>query len=73
MIMQASLARRSSSKDLDFWRVDYPDVDPPGSEKFVTTRLEGEAVRVRELPVGFWLDEPFAPDCAENYRIHSAP
>ena len=73
MIMQASLARRASSKDLDFWRVDYPEVDPPGSEQFVTTRLEGEAVRVGELPIGFWLEEPFAPDYAENYRLHSAP
>jgi succinate dehydrogenase/fumarate reductase flavoprotein subunit len=73
MIMQASRARRPSSKDLDFWRVDYPDVDPPGSEKFVTTRLEGEEVRVGELPIGFWLEEPFAPDYAENYRLHSAP
>ncbi len=73
MIMHASLARRASSRDLDFWRVDYPEVDPPEWKKFVTTRLDGEAVRMGELPLGFWLEEPYAADYAENYRLHSAP
>ena len=72
MIMHASLARRASSRDLDFWRIDYPDVDPPGWKKFVTTRLEGDEVRVGELPLDFWLKEPFAPDYAVNYHRHSA-
>jgi len=73
MIIHASLARRASSRDLDFSRIDYPDVDPPEWKKFVTTRLEGDQVRTGALPVGFWLKEPFASDYAENYRAHSAP
>jgi succinate dehydrogenase/fumarate reductase flavoprotein subunit len=73
MIMHASLARKASSKDLDFWRLDYPEVDPPEWRKFVTTRLEGEAVQIAYLPIGFWVQEPYLPDFAENYRLHSAP
>jgi succinate dehydrogenase/fumarate reductase flavoprotein subunit len=73
MIMQAAMARRASSKDLDFWRVDFPETDPPGCEKFILTRLEDGVVRIRALPLGFWLEEPYAPDYAENYRLHSAP
>jgi succinate dehydrogenase/fumarate reductase flavoprotein subunit len=73
MIMHASLARRASSRDLDFWRLDCPEVDPPEWKKFVTTRVDGDAVRVGELPLGFWLEEPYASEYAENYRLHSAP
>lgn len=73
MIMHASLARHGSSRDLDFWRVDYPNEDPPEQRKFIVTRLDGEEVRARELPLGFWLQPPYAPDYAENYHLHSAP
>jgi len=70
MIIHASLARRASSRDLDFWRVDYPEVDPPEWKKFVTTRLDDGVVRMGELPLGFWLEEPYASSYADNYRLH---
>jgi succinate dehydrogenase/fumarate reductase flavoprotein subunit len=70
MIIHASLARRASSRDLDFWRLDYPEIDPPEWKKFITTRLHDGVVRVGELPLGFWLEEPYAPSYTENYRLH---
>ena len=44
--MHASLSRKASSKPLDFNRIDYPHIDPPEWDKFVTTKLENGEVRV---------------------------
>ena len=38
MIMYASLARKASSQSLEFYRIDYPVVDPPEWNKFITLR-----------------------------------
>jgi succinate dehydrogenase/fumarate reductase flavoprotein subunit len=70
IIMQASLARKASSQCLDFKRLDYPEVDPPEWNKFVTTRLEDEELKVGELPLKYWLLPPNAPTYEENYKKH---
>jgi len=70
MIMHASLARKASSAFLDFKRIDYPEVDPPEWNKFVTTRLENGEVKVGELPFNYWLLPPNAPAYEENYKRH---
>jgi succinate dehydrogenase/fumarate reductase flavoprotein subunit len=70
MIIHASLARKASSKALDFKRLDYPETDPPEWNKFVTTRLENEEVKVGELPFQYWLLPPNAPTHKENYEQH---
>jgi len=70
MIMHASLARKASSSALDFKRIDYPQVDPPEWDKFVTIRLENGEVRVGELPSNYWLLPPNAPTYEENYNKH---
>jgi len=70
MIMQASLARKASSKFLFFQRIDYPEMDPPEWEKFVTIRLENGEVKVGELPFNYWLLLPNAPTYEENYKAH---
>ncbi|MBW2095944.1 MAG: FAD-binding protein [Deltaproteobacteria bacterium] len=64
MIIHASLARRASNRYLDFFRLDYPEVDPPEWNKWITIRQEGGAVRTGERPLDFW-----AP-LAENYEKH---
>jgi succinate dehydrogenase/fumarate reductase flavoprotein subunit len=69
-IMHASLARKASSLPLDFKRIDYPQMDPPEWEKFVTTRLENGEVKVGELPFNYWLLLPNAPTYEENYKAH---
>jgi len=74
MIMHASLARKASSKaevwGADFKRIDYPEMDPPEWNKFVTIRLENGEVKVGELPFRYWLLPPNAPTYEENYDRH---
>jgi hypothetical protein len=68
--MQASLARKASSKPLDFNRLDYPETDPSEWNKFVTTRLEKGEVKRGELPLNYWLLPPNASTYKENYEKH---
>ncbi len=70
MVMQASLARRCSSVYLDFYRLDYPRMDPTEWEKLLPMRQEGTGVRVRELPLDFHLKPPYASSYEENYELH---
>lgn len=54
IILNASLARQASSQFLNFFRIDYPKVDPPEWNKFVTVKLENGRVKRGELPLGYW-------------------
>jgi len=56
IILNASLARRASSRPLNFFRLDYPRVDPPEWQKFVTVKLENNKVKPGELPIRYWGD-----------------
>jgi succinate dehydrogenase/fumarate reductase flavoprotein subunit len=71
IILQACLAREASSRDLSFFRLDYPETDPPEWTKFVTIRLQDDKVRVGERPPEYWLKPPYAPTYRENYERHS--
>ena len=42
MILQACLLRKSGSKQLNFERSDYPEVDPARDRRFITLRREGD-------------------------------
>ena len=64
MIIHASLARKASSPPLGFFRLDYPELDPPEWRKWITIRLEDGRVKVGELSLDFW--EPLR----ENYERH---
>jgi len=70
MIMHASLARKASSRGLDFNRLDYPDVDPPDWQKYVTIKQDRGEVKVGDLPLNYWLLPPNAPTYRENYDKH---
>jgi hypothetical protein len=63
-IMHASLARKASSLHLSFYRTDYPLMDPPEWNKFVTVRLADGKVKAGELPLEYW------GDYAKNYEAH---
>jgi succinate dehydrogenase/fumarate reductase flavoprotein subunit len=54
LIIQASLARQASSRILDFQRIDYPQLDPPEWNKFVTVKMEDGKVKVGEKPFGYY-------------------
>jgi len=71
MVMEASLARESSSVYLDFYRLDCPQMDPPEWEKLLPMRLEDDIVKVRDLPLDFHLRPPYAPTYEENYERHA--
>lgn len=71
MVFHACLARRASNSALGFHRLDYPEVDPPEWDKFVTLRLEKDKVKVDSLPPNYWLLSPNAPTYKENYEKHS--
>ncbi|RLC71277.1 MAG: hypothetical protein DRI26_05485 [Chloroflexi bacterium] len=64
LILHASLARKASSPYLGFFRLDYPEMDPPEWRKWVTIRLEEGKIKVGELPLDFW--KPLK----ENYERH---
>lgn len=70
MIMHACRARKASSVWLNFFRLDYPQLDPPEWHKFLVIRLEGDKVVVRDLPHRYHLLPPYAPTYEENYRLH---
>jgi succinate dehydrogenase/fumarate reductase flavoprotein subunit len=71
MVMHASLARRASSAQLDFRRLDYPALDPPEWHKLLPVRREHGEVVSRDLPLDYYLRPPFASTFEENYRAHS--
>lgn len=70
IIIQASLARKASSRLLGFHRTDYPQMEPRKWWKFVTVRLEDGEVKVGELPMRYWLLPPNAQTYRENYEKH---
>ncbi|HTY82012.1 MAG TPA: hypothetical protein VMB24_04455, partial [Dehalococcoidales bacterium] len=54
VILHASLARKASSRFLDFYRIDYPALDPPEWNKFINVRLENDKVKVSDAPLDYW-------------------
>ncbi len=65
MIVQASLARKASSRFLNFYRLDYPEVDPPEWHKWITIKQENGQVKVGELAIDFW------GSLKKNYEAHN--
>ncbi|MFC1900630.1 FAD-dependent oxidoreductase [Chloroflexota bacterium] len=65
IVLQASLARKASSRYLDFHRIDYPEMDPAEWNKFITMKLENDEVKVGELPLDHW------GDLKENYEKYN--
>jgi succinate dehydrogenase/fumarate reductase flavoprotein subunit len=65
LIIQASLARKASSRMLDFHRIDYPQLDPPEWNKFVTVKLDNGKVKVGEIPFGYY------GKMKENYEAYN--
>jgi succinate dehydrogenase/fumarate reductase flavoprotein subunit len=72
IIFHSCLVRKASSKPLNFKRLDYSEIDPPEWNKFLPIRLENGEVKVREVPLKYWLLPPHAPTYEENYKQHCA-
>lgn len=54
VVIHACLAREASARFLLFERVDYPDLDPPEWQKFVTVKLRGDRVVEGSLPLDYY-------------------
>ena len=65
IIIHASLARKASSKLLNFYRIDYPEVDPQEWNKYLVIKNENGKVVTRMLPQYFW------GDMKEKYEAHN--
>ena len=65
IIVHASLARKASSVPLNFQRIDYPAVDPPEWNHFLTIKQENGKVKTDSLPMTFW------GDMKKQYEAHN--
>jgi succinate dehydrogenase/fumarate reductase flavoprotein subunit len=70
LVLQASLARKSSNSNIDFIRLDYPEMNPPEWDMLLPIRLEDNKVKVSELPLDYHLKPPYKPDYEANYQEH---
>jgi succinate dehydrogenase/fumarate reductase flavoprotein subunit len=64
-ILLSSLARKASTKWLDFHRIDYPQMDPPEWNKLTTIKLEDNKPVSGERPLNY------AGDLKQNYEAHN--
>ncbi len=70
LVMKASLERKACNSILDFYRLDYPALDPADWNKLLPVRQENDKVKVRDLPLDFHLNAPYAATYEENYLKH---
>ncbi|MCP4725027.1 MAG: hypothetical protein GY863_08330, partial [bacterium] len=56
IVLNSCLARKASSKELHFNRLDHPEIDPPEWKKFLTVKLDNSDVQVSELPIDYYGD-----------------
>ena len=54
--MEACRARKASNSRLGFTRTDYPELDPPEWNKWVTVKQVDGIIKVGELPLNFYGD-----------------
>ena len=66
LVIHSCLARKASSKQLQFARLDYPAMDPPEWHKFVTVWRDDTGVRSGSLPIDYY------GDLTTNYERHNA-
>ena len=68
IVTHSSLARKASSAFLNFYRLDYPEIDPKEWNKFITIKLADNEIKVGELPLNYYLLPPYARSYEENYE-----
>ena len=74
IIIQAMLARKASSLPLNFQRIDYPALDPPEWDKFITVKLVNGKVESGELPSSYWgsMKDEYEAHNRDYRGVHSA-
>jgi succinate dehydrogenase/fumarate reductase flavoprotein subunit len=71
LVLKSSLARQASSPILDFYRLDYPELDPPEWDILLPIRQENSQAKSRMLPKDFHLRAPYEDSLEANYRKYS--
>ena len=54
LVIQSCPARKASSKQLMFTRLDYPEMDPPEWHNFITVWRDESGVRTGALPIDYY-------------------
>ena len=70
MVLNACLARKASNSNLGFKRLDYPQMNPPEWNKFITLRLDNGSIKTGERALRWWLKPPYRSTYIENYKLH---
>ncbi len=65
LVMEACRARKASSLELEFARLDFPDEDPPEWTKFVTIKLGPDGPETGSLDLRYY------GDLVANYEKHN--
>ncbi|MBN2239177.1 MAG: FAD-binding protein [Dehalococcoidales bacterium] len=65
IMINASLARKASSMPLGFFRIDYPEIDPPEWKKFITVSQENNKVKTKDYALNYF------GNLKENYEAHN--
>ena len=65
ILLHASLARKASSRFLDFHRIDYPELDPPEWHKFITIKQENGKITIGDRPLNY------CGNLKDNYEAHN--
>lgn len=65
LVIESCRARKASSRELEFVRLDYPQVDPPEWKKFVTIKLGKDGVETDSLSLDYY------GELTENYKEHN--
>jgi len=66
LVIEACRARKASSRQLDFVRLDFPDIDPPRWNKFVTVKKSESGIETGQLSLDYY------GSLNENYEKHNA-
>ena len=65
IIIQAMKAHKASSPMMNLMRIDYPQIDPPEYDKWMTIKQENDKVVFGSLPLKFW------GNMKEQYEAHN--
>jgi succinate dehydrogenase/fumarate reductase flavoprotein subunit len=70
MWTHAALTRKASCRFLTISKLEYPDNDPPEWHKFITIKKDQGTVKVGDMPLYYWIKQPYAQTYKENYEKH---
>ena len=71
LYVEAAKARKCSSRLLDFYRLDYPEIDPDEWHCLIPISQKDGEIMTRKIPVDYYLQGPYSKDLQENYQRYA--